>query len=300
MSVSALDHVLLRRQAILDAESELVGYSLALAEGSPPALPENTRVAALVCAAYAELGIRSALGQKLAYLHADPGFIHDDVIEALPPDGVVLELVLDPDLAPDAPTLERCRALRERHYALALADYRGLDDVRPICFASGGPIPVYCEERVEQRIRKAFDYAFQPMPVPGGGVPKIHFERITTEPFTLLNARVLPLRLRHGVFDVLGFRFGDLAYCTDTNEIPDATWPLLEGLDTLVLDCLRPSWHPTHFSLDEAIAVARRVKARRTLFVHMSHDIEHGAVSAALPPGVEIAYDGLAVPVVGV
>jgi phosphoribosyl 1,2-cyclic phosphate phosphodiesterase len=98
---------------------------------------------------------------------------------------------------------------------------------------------------------------------------------------------------------VLGFRFGDLAYCTDTNEIPDATWPLLEGLDTLVLDCLRPSRHPTHFSLDEAVAVARRVNARRTLFVHMSHDIEHAAVSAALPPGVEIAYDGLAVPLVG-
>jgi phosphoribosyl 1,2-cyclic phosphate phosphodiesterase len=158
---------------------------------------------------------------------------------------------------------------------------------------------VLCEERVENRIRRAFDYAFQPMPVPGGGVPKIEFERITTEPFTLLGARVVPLRLRHGVFDVLGFRFGDLAYCTDTNEIPDATWPLLEGLDTLVLDCLRPSRHPTHFSLDEAVAVARRVNARRTLFVHMSHDIEHAAVSAALPPGVEIAYDGLAVPLVG-
>ena len=176
----------------------------------------------------------------------------------------------------------------------------GLDDVRPICFASGGPIPVYCEERVEQRIRKAFDYAFETAPVPGGGVPKIQFERISTEPFMLLGARVVPLRLRHGVFDVLGFRFGDLAYCTDTNEIPDATWPLLDGLDTLVLDCLRPSRHPTHFSLDEAIAVARRVNARRTLFVHMSHDIEHGAVSAALPAGIEIACDGLTVPVVGV
>jgi phosphoribosyl 1,2-cyclic phosphate phosphodiesterase len=134
------------------------------------------------------------------------------------------------------------------------------------------------------------------MPVPGGGVPKIEFQRITTDPFTLLGARVVPLRLRHGVFDVLGFRFGDLAYCTDTNEIPDATWPLLEGLDTLVLDCLRPSRHPTHFSLDEAVVVARRVNARRTLFVHMSHDIEHTAVSAALPAGIEIAYDGLAVP----
>ena len=175
----------------------------------------------------------------------------------------------------------------------------GLDDVRPICFASGGPIPVLCEERVERRIRKAFDYAFETTPAPGGGVPKIAFERISTEPFTMLGARVVPLRLRHGVFDVLGFRFGDLAYCTDTNEIPDATWPLLEGLDTLVLDCLRPSRHPTHFSLDEAVAVARRVNARRTLFVHMSHDIEHAAVSAALPAGIEIAYDGLTVPLVG-
>lgn len=172
----------------------------------------------------------------------------------------------------------------------------GLDDIRPICYRAGAPVPVYCEERVERRIRAAFDYAFEPMPVPGGGVPKITFERITTEPFDLLGARVIPLRLRHGVFDVLGFRFGDVAYCTDTNVIPDATWPLLAGLDTLVLDCLRPERHPTHLSLAEALAVAARVGARRTLFVHMGHDIEHGAVSARLPAGVELAYDGLVVP----
>lgn len=172
----------------------------------------------------------------------------------------------------------------------------GLDDVRPICFQAGRPIPVLCEERVERRIRRAFDYAFEPLPVPGGGVPKIEFERISTTPFEVLGTTVVPLRLRHGVFDVLGFRFGSLAYCTDTNLIPDETWPLLEGVDTLVLDCLRPSRHPTHFSLEEALAVADRVHARRTLFVHMSHDIEHAAVSAKLPAGVELAYDGLAVP----
>jgi len=175
----------------------------------------------------------------------------------------------------------------------------GLDDVRPICFAAGGPIPVLCEERVERRIRKAFDYAFETTPAPGGGVPKIAFGRISTGPFDVLGARVVPLRLRHGVFDVLGFRFGGLAYCTDTNHIPDETWPLLEGVDTLVLDCLRPSPHPTHFSLEEALAAARRANARRTIFVHMSHEIEHAAVSATLPAGVELAHDGLTVPIPG-
>jgi phosphoribosyl 1,2-cyclic phosphate phosphodiesterase len=172
----------------------------------------------------------------------------------------------------------------------------GLDDVRPLCYATGRSIPLYCEERVERRIRRAFDYAFETVPVPGGGVPKIVFERIATEPFDVLGARVVPLRLRHGVFDVLGFRFGDVAYCTDTNEIPPDTWPLLAGLDVLVLDCLRPSRHPTHLSLDEALAVAARVAARRTLLIHMAHDIRHADVSARLPAGVELAFDGLEIP----
>jgi phosphoribosyl 1,2-cyclic phosphate phosphodiesterase len=95
---------------------------------------------------------------------------------------------------------------------------------------------------------------------------------------------------------VLGFRVGKIAYCTDTNEIPEASWPLLEGLDLLVLDCLRAARHPTHFSISEAINVARRVAARRTLFVHMSHDIDHATMSTGLPAGIGFAYDGLTVP----
>lgn len=172
----------------------------------------------------------------------------------------------------------------------------GLDDVRPLCTWAGRSMRVYCEERVERRIRRAFDYAFEAVPAPGGGIPKLEFERITAAPFEILGARVVPLRLRHGVFDVLGFRFGDLAYCTDTNEIPAETWPLLEGLDTLVLDCLRESRHPTHFSLAEAVAVARRVGARRTLLTHMGHELGHAATQAVLPAGVELAYDGLELP----
>ena len=173
----------------------------------------------------------------------------------------------------------------------------GLDDVRPLCTWMGRAMRVLCEERVERRIRRAFDYAFETVPVPGGGIPRLEFERITTAPFELLGGRVVPLRLRHGVFDVLGFRFGDLAYCTDTNHIPDETWPLLAGLDTLVLDCLRESRHPTHLSLAEALAVAERVGARRTLLTHMGHELGHAATAARLPPGVELAYDGLELPV---
>ncbi|MFM8709120.1 MAG: MBL fold metallo-hydrolase [Planctomycetia bacterium] len=172
----------------------------------------------------------------------------------------------------------------------------GLDDVRPICFALGHSLPLSCEERVELRIRKAFDYAFSAGPPAGGGVPKVVFERIGTEPFELLGQRVVPLRLKHGPFDVLGFRFGNLAYCTDTNAIPDETWPLLEGLDTLILDCLRSTPHPTHYSLPDALAVAARVRARRTLFVHMGHELMHAATQAGLPAGIELAYDGLVVP----
>jgi len=172
----------------------------------------------------------------------------------------------------------------------------GLDDVRPLCFHSGRPMRVLCEEPVEIRIRKAFDYAFAPVPPAGGGVPRLAFERIGTTPFDLLGATVVPLRLRHGPLDVLGFRFGNVAYCTDTSGIPDETWPLLEGLDVLVLDCLRPSRHPTHLSVDEALAVAARAGARRTLLTHLSHELPHEATTAALPAGVELAYDGLEVP----
>jgi phosphoribosyl 1,2-cyclic phosphate phosphodiesterase len=171
----------------------------------------------------------------------------------------------------------------------------GLDDLRPLCFATGRSIPLHCEERVENRIRKAFDYAFASGPPLGGGVPKVTFERISPTPFELLGTTVTPLRLRHGVFDVLGFRFGNVAYCTDTNCIPDETWPLLEGLDVLVLDCLRFTRHPTHFSLDEALAAAVRAGARRTLLVHMAHDVRHAALEATLPAGVELAIDGLEV-----
>jgi phosphoribosyl 1,2-cyclic phosphate phosphodiesterase len=91
----------------------------------------------------------------------------------------------------------------------------------------------------------------------------------------------------------LGFRVGRLAYCTDVSRIPDASRPLLEGLDLLVLDALRHDPHPTHFSLSEALAEIRALKPRRTFLTHLSHSFDHGPTQAGLPPDVHLAYDGL-------
>ncbi|MGD9720313.1 MAG: MBL fold metallo-hydrolase [Pirellulales bacterium] len=206
------------------------------------------------------------------------------------------------NLLVDSPPEVRIQLLREKigivHATLYTHDHAdhvfGLDDLRLFPYFLGHSLPVFCEEQVEQRIRKSFDYAFVPeAQAYGGGVPQIEFHTITTEPFEVLGQRVVPIRLGHGRFRVLGFRFGNVAYCTDTNGIPPESWPLLEGLDVLVLDALRHKPHPTHFSLSEAVDVAQRVGARRTYFTHMSHDLEHEATNAALPAGMELAYDGL-------
>lgn len=205
------------------------------------------------------------------------------------------------DTTPDL----RTQLLREKiglvHATLFTHDHAdhvfGLDDLRLFPYYLGHAMPVYCEEQVEGRIRKSFDYAFAQETQPyAGGVPQIDFRRITTEPFEVLGARVVPLRLMHGRFRVLGFRFGNVAYCTDTNEIPPESRELLGGLDILILDALRTKPHPTHFSLDEAVQTARDLGARRTYFTHMSHDLEHEATNRALPDGMELAYDGLRVP----
>lgn len=174
----------------------------------------------------------------------------------------------------------------------------GLDDLRLMPFFLGHAVPLYAEAIVEQRIRKAYDYAFTDVkPTHVGAVPELTFHRIGTEPFEVLDTRVIPIRLRHGPrFDVLGFRVGNVAYCTDTNEIPDESWPRLEGLDVLVLDGLRKRPHATHFGLDQAVEAARRVGARRTLFTHVSHDLDYAETNAQLPPGMELAYDGQRIP----
>ena len=206
------------------------------------------------------------------------------------------------DTPPDLRTQLLREALGLIHATLFTHDHvdhvYGLDDLRLLALYLGSEMPLYCEEQVERRILKSFDYAFEHAGKSGAGGAflQLAFKRIGTEPFQLLGAGVTPIRLKHGRFSVLGFRFGNVAYCTDTNGIPEASWPLLEGLDVLILDCLRRKPHPTHFGLDEAVETAQRIGARRTFFTHMSHDLEHAATEAALPDSMRLAYDGLKIP----
>ena len=203
----------------------------------------------------------------------------------------------------DTPPELRIQLIRERigmiHsvlYTHAHADHLfGLDDLRLFPRYLGHELPVYCTESVEKSIRRSFGYAFDPavQAYPAGGVPKLAFRRIDSRPFGVLGCPVVPIPLVHGRTGALGFRFGNVAYCTDVKEIPSDGMSLLQGLDVLVLDCLRLSPHATHLSLDEAIETARLVAAGRTLFTHLSHQLEHEATNQGLPQGMELAYDGL-------
>src|SRR5262249_27672069 len=118
----------------------------------------------------------------------------------------------------------------------------GLDDVRVLNLAIGGPLPVYAEQSTQSLVKRTFSYAFDPRlsKIPTGGIPRLELRTINARrAFTVLGEHCQPIRLLHGRFRVLGFRFGNVAYCTDVNRIPIRSMRLLQQLDVLVLDALR-------------------------------------------------------------
>jgi phosphoribosyl 1,2-cyclic phosphate phosphodiesterase len=179
-------------------------------------------------------------------------------------------------------------------YTHSHADHiMGLDDVRRFNVMRQGAIPAYADERTAADLRRAFSYVFNPSAEKGGGIPQLSLTIIEGR-FHVGPVAIQPVPIFHGARPILGFRFGSFAYLTDCNRLADEAWPLLEGVDTLILDALRHRPHPTHFSVTEALQVVDRVKPRQTYFTHICHDLPHEATNASLPTGVELAYDGLA------
>jgi phosphoribosyl 1,2-cyclic phosphate phosphodiesterase len=168
----------------------------------------------------------------------------------------------------------------------------GLDEVRRFNILSGAPVPVYSDATTAADIRRVFGYVFESDAPKGGGVPDLRLWTIGGR-FSLGHQEVVPIPIRHGSRQILGLRFGRFAYLTDCNGIPESSFDLLGGLDCLVLDALRHKPHPTHFTVAEAVAAARRIGAGRTLFTHIAHDLAHAATCAALPATMALAYDGL-------
>jgi phosphoribosyl 1,2-cyclic phosphate phosphodiesterase len=181
-------------------------------------------------------------------------------------------------------------------YTHAHADHiMGLDDVRRFNAIKQGPLDVWGDQATHTTLQTCFGYAFR-VPSPEMKVFRPHLQmRQIDGPFRVGPMLWTPVPLLHGEMPVLGYRVGNLAYCTDVSRIPEQSYPLLEGLDVLVLDGLQWKPHTTHFSIDQAVEEARRIGAKQTYFTHIAHGVKHGRDNPRLPQGMQLAYDGLRV-----
>jgi phosphoribosyl 1,2-cyclic phosphate phosphodiesterase len=184
-------------------------------------------------------------------------------------------------------------------YTHSHADHiMGLDDLRPLSFIhfrEGGPIPLYASRQTAAVLERIYDYTFSP----NATYPtraRVHIEPLTGRT-CIHGAEFICVPLKHGQMDVSGFRFGDTAYLTDVSQIPEESFALLQGLNTLVLPALRHQPHPSHATLKQAVAWAERIGARQTWLTHIAHELGHEETNRMLPAGIALAYDGLEVAV---
>lgn len=192
---------------------------------------------------------------------------------------------------------ERATLIRAAIFTHSHADHiMGIDDLRIFGFQLDDSVPLYCEEVVEQQIRQSFSYAFSD-PAKFAhkyAAPRLRFERIAEgQDVPLLGLNFRTIRLKHGELPILGFRIGNVAFCTDVSTIPADSREQLKNLDVLVLNTLRHKPHPTHLHLDAALNLIRQLQPRQAYLTHMSHELDYDELLKELPPNVAPAYDGL-------
>ncbi|MFN8264818.1 MAG: MBL fold metallo-hydrolase [Chitinophagaceae bacterium] len=168
----------------------------------------------------------------------------------------------------------------------------GLDDVRAFNFFTRKPMQVFCNYLTEEALRRDFYYAFSDTKYPG--IPELKLNTITTEPFMINELQVQPILVWHLKMPVLGFRFGPFTYITDANFIEEDEREKIKGSKVLVLNALRKEPHISHFTLGEAVTVARQLNVPSAYFTHISHQLGlHNEIEKELPNGINLAYDGL-------
>lgn len=170
----------------------------------------------------------------------------------------------------------------------------GLDDIRAFNYLEKKATQIYCEKYVEDSLRQEYSYAFAENKYPGAPDWDVHI--IDDKPFSIDGVEIIPIRGKHFTLPVLGYRFGNIAYCTDMNRIPDEEFQKLAGLEHFIINCVRRGRHISHYSLEGALEVAARVGARHTWLTHLSHQLpRYEELTQELPEGVRPAYDGLVI-----
>lgn len=174
----------------------------------------------------------------------------------------------------------------------------GMDDLRPLSFKvsrEGGPIPLYASDETARVLKQIYEYTFSPeatYPMRA----RVRLEPLS-ERMKVHGVEFVRVPVMHGEMEISGFRFGDAAYLTDVSAIPESSFALLEGLEHLALSALRHKPHPNHATVEQAVGWARRIGARHTWLTHIAHELGHEETNRMLPEGVQLAHDGLTVPV---
>ncbi|WP_035057263.1 MBL fold metallo-hydrolase [Andreprevotia chitinilytica] len=170
----------------------------------------------------------------------------------------------------------------------------GIDDLRAFCWLQKAALPVFGNTLMVEHISSRFSYTLL-SPNNFWDKPVLTLNEIGDAPFEFGGVTITPIPVLHGKWPIHGYRIGNAAYITDVSEIPEASFERLHGLDVLFLDCLRENPHPTHFGVEQALTAAKRIGAKRTVLIHMTHELSHEALSARMPAGIEVGYDGLRV-----
>jgi phosphoribosyl 1,2-cyclic phosphate phosphodiesterase len=174
----------------------------------------------------------------------------------------------------------------------------GMDDLRPLSFVSfrnGGPIPLYASHETARVLERIYEYTFAP------SATYVNRARVEIRPLEdrmrIHEVELVRVPVLHGTMEVSGFRLGNMAYLTDVSAIPEPSFALLKGVDTLVLPALRHKPHPSHATVEQAIGWAKRIGARQTWLTHIAHELGHEETNRMLPAGIAMGYDGLEVAV---
>ena len=170
----------------------------------------------------------------------------------------------------------------------------GLDDIRAFNYHEKKATQIYCEKYVEDSLRQEYSYAFAEVKYPGAPEWNVHI--IDEKPFSINGVEIIPIRGKHFKLPVLGYRFGNIAYCTDLNHISEEEYSKLQGLDHFIINCVRRGRHISHYSLEQAIEVAGKVGAEHSWLTHLSHQLPcYEELIKELPEGILPAFDGLAI-----